>query len=63
MFALKWIRKIFWWQLTVTEVKFVTEAGITSVYHVHPAWWGQQRVFEDAMDMYLPGFAQLGETL
>lgn len=58
-----WLRKIFWWQLTITEVRFITGAGVTSVYHVHPAWWSKQRVFDDAVVQYLPGHAQIGDAL
>jgi hypothetical protein len=48
------VRRLFWWQLTVSEVSFITEDGVDTVLHVHPAWWGKQRVFEDALYSHIP---------
>jgi hypothetical protein len=58
--ALALVRKAFLWQLTVSEVSFITADGVTRVVHIHPAWWSKQRVFEDALYLHLP--SMVGEV-
>lgn len=48
------VRKIFFWQLTVSEVSFIGEDGVHTVLHVHPAYYSKQTVFEHALEEWLP---------
>lgn len=60
--ALAKVRKMFWWQLTVSEVSFIGEEGVSTVYHIHPAWWSKNMVFEDALYQYLPNHIPSGDA-
>jgi hypothetical protein len=53
------VRKVFWWQLTVSEVSFIGEEGVTTVYHIHPAWWSKERIYFDALEGVFP--ARVGD--
>lgn len=58
----RYARKLLWWQFTVTEVRFLDESGSRAVLHVHPAWHSSNRIMDDAIAQFLPGYERLGRA-
>lgn len=56
------LRRTFFWQMTVTDVRFIDGDGVKNFLHIHPAWHSDQRIFEDALAIALPGKEQVGEA-
>lgn len=60
--TVRFLKRLFWWQNTVTEVRFITGEGVQHYLHVHPAWHGRTRIFEDALQEAMPeGFESFGK--
>lgn len=59
--TIRFIKRLFWWQHTVTEVRFITADGVQHFLHIHPAWHGRKRIFQDALHEAMPqGFETYG---
>lgn len=60
--TIRFIRRLFFWQFTVTQVRFITSDGVQHYLHVHPAWHSRKRIFEDALLEAMPeGFEAFGK--